>query len=198
MLTIRLNIRLMALVILAVGVLAGLCPPAQAGMEVKSEIPYRQDTGLSKAEYLISRGKHAAAIHELDNVIKRHPKSADAWSYKAYSTLQLGDKKKAMSYFKRALQIDPTHLGANKYLASLYLDVGQLSFAMEQMQVIRMVCGAMQCDELDDLEREIDAYKDGERAHTKDSAKEETDSADEDADSVESADDAAEDADVNP
>jgi Tfp pilus assembly protein PilF len=194
------KLRFIAPAMLALSLIAGGCPPVQAGMAVKSDIPYRQDTGLSKAEYLISRGKHAAAIHELDNVIKRHPKSADAWSYKAFSTLQLGDKKKAMSYFKRALQIDPTHLGANKYLASLYLDAGQLSFAMEQMQVIRMICGAMQCDELDDLEREVDAYKDGERVHAKEDEGGRAATADEegeDADSSENTESDAQDGSLN-
>lgn len=130
-------------------------------MKVKAEIPYREDAGLSKAEYLLARGKYAAAIGETNSIINRHPKSADAYTYRGYAYMQLGDAENALKNFNRALAISPAHLGANKYRADMYLADGQLSLALEQLQVIRMTCGSDQCEEQDDLERSINAYRNG-------------------------------------
>lgn len=132
-----------------------------ANIKLKAEIPYREDAGLSKAEYLLARGKYAAAIGETNSIINRHPKSADAYTYRGYAYMQLGDTENATKNFSRALAINPTHLGAHKYRADLYLADGQLSLALEQLQVIRMTCGSDQCEEQDDLERSLNAYRNG-------------------------------------
>lgn len=136
-----------------------MAAPAMAELDVKAEIPYREDAGLSKTEYLLARGRFAAAIGEAGAILKRHPKSADAYVYRGFAYMQMGETDNAKKDFDRALILNPNHLGANKYRADLYLADGRLAQALEQLQVIRMTCGAAQCEELDDLERAINAYK---------------------------------------
>jgi tetratricopeptide (TPR) repeat protein len=143
-----------------------LAPPAFAA-DVKGEIPYRQDSGLSKAEYFIARENYASAIAEAQNVLKRHPESADAYTYVGLSYQRLGDSAKAAEYYRKALRADPAHLGAHKYVADLYLDAGDVARALEQMQALRSVCGDTDCEELNDLERSINAAKTGERKSEK-------------------------------
>ena len=125
----------------------------------KPEVPFREDAGLISAEYYLSVGKYAQALSVLTGVLERHPGSADAYTYRGLAYEQLGDLKKARDNYNRAVTLNPTHLGANKYLASMYLNDGELDRAVEQMQVIRLACGTLECQELDELELEINKFK---------------------------------------
>jgi tetratricopeptide (TPR) repeat protein len=131
--------------------------------DTKTQIPYREDSGLTKTEYLISVGQYSAAIHTADDVLARHSQNADAYTYRGYAYYRLGDFAKAAGSYRKALILNPTHLGANKYLADMYLEAGDVSRALEQLQVIRMTCGNTDCAELNDLERSIDKFKQGSR-----------------------------------
>ena len=125
---------------------------------------YLADAGLTKAETQISEEHYAQAIDTLGGVIARHPVNADAYTYLGYAYRKLGDDAKALENFRRAVQVDPQHLGANKYLADVYLSQGNLQRAMEQLQVIRMICSGLDCAELNALQSEINAFhkkKDG-------------------------------------
>lgn len=132
---------------------------ASALAEPSYELPFRRDAGLTKAEYLISVENYAAAIETANDVLARHPTDADAFTYRGYAYLKLEQGEKAAADFKRALAADPAHLGANKYLAETYLAAGDAARALEQLQVIRAVCGLADCEELRVLEREIDTFK---------------------------------------
>ncbi len=123
------------------------------------EMIFRADSGLTKAEYLLAVGQYSAAIDTANQVLSRHPADADAYTYRGYALYRLGQNAEAAKNFKMALQLNPMHLGANKYLADTYLQSGDVSRALEQMQVIRMACGRADCEELNSLEREIDQYK---------------------------------------
>lgn len=123
------------------------------------EMIFREDMGLSKAEYLLAAGKFSAALDTANDVLKRHPDSADAYTYRGYAYYKLGEKAEAAKNFQLALKLNPTHLGANKYLADTYLDNGDVARALEQLQVIRLTCGRADCEELNALQRQIDRYK---------------------------------------
>ncbi|MBI1215110.1 MAG: tetratricopeptide repeat protein [Alphaproteobacteria bacterium] len=140
----------------------------------KADVPFRTDEGLTSAEYYLAVGKYAEALSVLKGVLARHPDDADAFAYRGYAYEKLGDLKSAERDYRRALLIDPRHLGANRYLASLFLRGGDLSRALEQLQVIRMVCGAMDCQEQDELEDEINKYKNGQKEPDAQAAPKET------------------------
>ncbi|MCK5518764.1 MAG: tetratricopeptide repeat protein [Alphaproteobacteria bacterium] len=137
----------------------------------EDSIPFREDSGLTKAEYLLSAGQFSAALNTADDVLARHPNNADAYTYRGYAYYRLGETAKASKNFKKALIINPTHLGANAYIAKIYLDKGNMARALEQMQVIRMTCGYMDCEELNMLKRNIDKYKRGDLQEEKSNAK---------------------------
>lgn len=157
--------RRMRIVVLAI--LLTLCftaaPPAQAEMQVREEVPLRQDSGLTKAEYLISKKKYAEALGECQNVLKRQGPNADAYTYLGIAYQRLGDDKQARQNFRSALALAPTHLGANAYMAHMYLLDGNMPKALEQMQAIRAICGATDCEELTELESAINAARMGEK-----------------------------------
>lgn len=156
--------RLSPIIFCALLGLALACPPAPAHAASKrAEVPFREDSGLISAEYYLSTGKYSQALSVLEGVINRHPQCADAFTYRGFAYHKLGDVRRAKENYEKAIQINPTHLGANRYLAATYLEAGDLRRAYEQMQVIRMTCGAQACQELDELEADINAYRNGQR-----------------------------------
>ena len=132
---------------------------AAPAFAAKGELIFRSDSGLTKTEYLLAVGKYTAAVETANEVLTRHPNSADAYTYRGYAYNKLGQGADALKDFQKALLLDPAHLGANKYLADIYLQKGDIPRAMEQMQVIRMTCGQLDCTELNELQREIDQHK---------------------------------------
>lgn len=143
----------MRLLIIAIALLT-LSQAARA-----DEMIYREDAGLTKAEYFLANAKYTAAVEAANDVLTRHPQNADAYTYRGVAYTHLGQNKEAIKDFQRALQINPNHLGANKYLADAYLQNGKENLAVEQMEAMRVICGQSNCSELDHLQAEIDQYK---------------------------------------
>lgn len=138
---------------------AAALPAGADELQLKSEVPFREDAGLSISEYYIAEGKYAQAVDAASGVLKRHPKSADAYAYRGYALMQLGDHAKAKESLQRAIAANATHLGANVYLGEIYLIEDNVAQALEQMQVVRMICGDIGCAELDTLQSSINAYR---------------------------------------
>lgn len=135
--------------------------PAVAEVKLREEVPFRIDSGLTKAEYFIATRKYAESIGESLAVIKRHGPQADAYTYLGIAYMRLGDEKKARENLGRAVALTPTHLGAHAYLTLMYLDKNNMPKALEQMQVLRAVCGASGCEELLMVESAINAARKG-------------------------------------
>lgn len=133
--------------------------PAKADVAKAEEVPFRTDSGLITAEYYLATGKYTQALDVLGGVLQRHPQNADAYTYRGFAYHKLGDLRKARENYNRALILDPKHLGANKYTASLYLAENNLPKAMEQLQAILYICAGMNCGEADELQNEINRYK---------------------------------------
>lgn len=155
---------MMRLVLALVVMLIAATPSAIAEVSVRDNVPFRQDSGLTKAEYFISTQKYAQAINEAEGVVKRQGPNADAYTYAGIAYERLGDDKKAFDNFRRALMVSPTHLGANTYLMQHYIASGNMPKAIEQLQVIRAVCGASGCEELNEAESAINNAKTGVKA----------------------------------
>jgi Tfp pilus assembly protein PilF len=140
-------------------IVALLSAPAFAQEDTKANVPFREDAGLITAEYYLATGKYTQALDALTGVLARHPKNADAYTYRALAYQNLGDLKKAREDYAQALAINPKHLGALKYTGSLFVQKGKLSQAMEVLYALRQICGPSACEEQDELEYEINNLK---------------------------------------
>lgn len=78
-------------------------------------------------------------------------------SRSGYSNRKLGDMAKAMTYYTKALNKEPKHLGANEYMGELYLELKNLPKAEERLGVLKNACG--NCEEYQELAEKVDAYK---------------------------------------
>lgn len=117
-----------------------------------------RETDFQKAEYLIKGDKCEEAIPLLQKVVADNARDADAWNYLGFCSRKLGKKEEALGYYQKALALDPKHKGAHEYLGELYLQMGDLPKAEEQLAVLKGLC-PNGCEELEDLEADIADYK---------------------------------------
>lgn len=134
--------------------------PARANDVAKAEeVPFREDAGLITAEYYLATGKYAQALDVIGGVLQRHPQNADAYTYRGYAYQKLGDNRKARESYRMALGLNPKHLGANKYMGSLWLTENDLARAMEQLQAMIYICAGHYCAEVDELQNDINRFR---------------------------------------
>lgn len=112
---------------------------------------------LAPFQELIEQEKYQHAIDQLTLALEKKPDDADLLNLIAYSHRKLDRLDAAMSYYQKAIAIDPGHRGANEYLGELYLRLGQLDKARERLAVLDSEC-FFGCEEYDDLKKAIAEY----------------------------------------
>jgi len=110
-----------------------------------------------QAKKLIDDEQYAKAIPLLQKSIQQKGEYADALNLLGYSNRRLGDMTKAMTYYTKALNKEPKHLGANEYMGELYLEMNNLPKAEERLAVLKGACG--DCEEYTELDGKIGDYK---------------------------------------
>jgi tetratricopeptide (TPR) repeat protein len=132
--------------------------PRPSPSQAKTKKEQARETDFEKAEYLIKGEQYEEAIPILQNVVADNPRDADAWNYLGYCTRKLGRKEESLGYYQKALAINPKHKGAHEYLGELYLMMGDLPKAEQQLAILQGLCPSG-CEELEDLEADIAAFK---------------------------------------
>ena len=103
-------------------------------------------------------GKFLVAIKHLERAIKTAPNNPDVYNLLGYSHRKLDQLEQAFDNYRKALKLDPRHLGANEYIGELYLRTNNIKKAEEHLEVLDDVC-LFGCDEYDDLKDAIEKYK---------------------------------------
>jgi tetratricopeptide (TPR) repeat protein len=122
-----------------------------------SSAPAEQPDLYKQAKELVDAKQYAQAIPLLQKSIQQKGEYADALNLLGYSNRKLGDMPKAMTYYTKALNKEPKHLGANEYMGELYLEMNNLPKAEERLAVLKGACG--DCEEYEDLDGQIKDYK---------------------------------------
>ncbi len=102
----------------------------------------------------INAGRYQDAITLLENVVTQQPKNADALNYLGFAHRKLGNKDKSLGYYQAALTNDPNHRGAREYLGELYIQMGDLPKAEEQLATLAKLCPSG-CPERNELNAAI-------------------------------------------
>ncbi len=147
------NFHIAAVILL--GLLAAPAATFAAGSSSSSES--EQADLYKQAKQLVDDEKYAKAIPLLQKSIKEKGEYADALNLLGFSNRKLGDKAKAMTYYTKALNLEPAHLGANEYMGELYLELNDLPKAEARLDVLKNACG--DCEEYGELEGAIADYK---------------------------------------
>jgi tetratricopeptide (TPR) repeat protein len=69
-----------------------------------------------------------------------------------------GNLERAFHHYHEALRLDPNHRGAHEYIGEAYLTAGDLAKAEDHLRHLDRLWPSP-CEERDDLQKAIDAYR---------------------------------------
>jgi Flp pilus assembly protein TadD len=102
----------------------------------------------------IAAKDYKAAIAGLNGLIDQGVKHPDVYNLLGFSLRKSGDRKDALTFYQKALEFDPDHKGALEYLGELYVEMGNMPKAQENVARLETLC-PQGCEELSDLKEAI-------------------------------------------
>jgi Flp pilus assembly protein TadD len=134
--------------------LVGTCMTASGALAV-DVVTSRDAPDLTSVRAKIKAKDFKAAIAELTPMLDTY-QHADVYNLMGFSLRKTGDTKQAYTFYRKALDFDPEHKGALEYLGELYVEIGQVDKARENVVLLKKLCPSG-CEELADLEQAIAA-----------------------------------------
>jgi tetratricopeptide (TPR) repeat protein len=110
---------------------------------------------LTSVRGKIKAKDYAGALVELRGLAEDN-QQADVYNLIGYTLRKTGDFETALTYYTRALELQPDHKAAREYLGELYVETGNMAKANEQLASLTQLC-PIGCEELDDLQKFIAA-----------------------------------------
>lgn len=139
-------------ILFAIVLLAAL---AAGNAHAVDNITSRDAPDLAAVRASLQAKDYKAAITALTPMLVTH-QHADVYNLMGFALRKSGDTKQAFTYYRKALDFDPSHKGALEYLGELYVQTGQIDKARENVARLRTLC-PNGCEELADLEQAIAA-----------------------------------------
>ncbi len=130
-------------------------PQLKKCVEKTTELLTDDDLYLQARAY-VEDGEYAMALDLLRRI--KNQNQPRVLNYIGYSTRKLGDVDEGITYYKKALSLDPNYNVAREYLGEGYLQKGDLASAKQQLAEIAKRCGVA-CEEYKDLAEEIAKYE---------------------------------------
>ena len=146
--------------------LAPFAPAMADGMSSTSRPPTlsrAQPNDFDLGVKAVQAGDYERALASLQKAVQDDPRNADAWNYIGFSQRNLKRFDQSLAAYRKALEINPDHRGANEYLGELYLKTGDLEMARERLARLQSLC-PRGCLEYDDLKKAVGTYQ---SAHNK-------------------------------
>jgi cytochrome c-type biogenesis protein CcmH/NrfG len=110
---------------------------------------------LTSVRAKIKAKDYAAALAELRDLAE-DVQQADVYNLLGYTLRKTGDVKTSLTYYTKALELQPDHKAAREYLGELYVETGNMEKATEQLAVLAKLCPGG-CEEREDLQKAISA-----------------------------------------
>jgi Flp pilus assembly protein TadD len=148
--------RVIAAITLLCGVLCAL--PALADVTDENPAATQLDPDYAAGKKAIEAKDWSGAIRFLSSAALRDTRNADIQNYLGYAYRNAGNFDLAFQHYEKALKLSPRHRGAHEYVGEAYLMIGNVAKAEEQLAALRAIC-LIPCEELEDLQKEIDAYR---------------------------------------
>lgn len=111
---------------------------------------------MREARGLIAEKRWAQAERILAAHAKAEPQDADVHNLLGFSLRNLGRLNESLVAYRRALELDPGHLGAHEYIGEAYVQLGDLARARAHLEALIRLCPSG-CSELDDLRASLAA-----------------------------------------
>jgi len=110
---------------------------------------------LTSVRAKIKAKNYAAALAELRDLAE-DTQQADVYNLLGFILRKTGDLKTSLTYYTKALELQPDHKAAREYLGELYVETGNLAKAKEQLAILAKLCPSG-CEEREDLQKAISA-----------------------------------------
>jgi cytochrome c-type biogenesis protein CcmH/NrfG len=108
---------------------------------------------LTSVRAKIKAKDYTAALAELRDLAE-DTQQADVYNLLGFTLRETGDFKTSLTYYTKALELQPDHRAAREYLGELYVETGNMAKAKEQLDVLARLCPGG-CEEREDLESAI-------------------------------------------
>lgn len=108
---------------------------------------------LTSVRAKIAAKDYKGALAELRDLAEDN-QQADVYNLLGFTLRKTGDFKTSLTYYTKALELEPDHKGAHEYLGELYVETGNMPKAQEQLAALTKLC-PNGCEELDDLKAAI-------------------------------------------
>ena len=108
---------------------------------------------LTSVRAKIAAKDYKSALAELRDLAEDN-QQADVYNLLGFTLRKTGDFKTSLTYYTKALELEPGHKGAHEYLGELYVETGDMPKAKEQLAALTKLC-PNGCEELDDLKAAI-------------------------------------------
>jgi hypothetical protein len=138
-------------------VLAGLvvaASPWVTSLQAAERPSLRDAPDLTGIRGLIKVEKFAEAITELDKMVAFGAEHADIFNLLAFSQRKSGDLNNAAINYRKALALEPDHLGALEYQGELFVMLKDMPAARANLARLVALCPSG-CEEREDLEKAI-------------------------------------------
>src|SRR5277367_1276818 len=124
--------------VVSLGLTPALMPaPAFAVDNMSStDAPY-----LTSVRAKIKAQNYAAALTELRDLAE-DVQQADVYNLLGFTLRKTGDFKTSLTYYTKALELQPDHKAAHEYLGELYLETGDAEKAKQQLDALSRLCPA--------------------------------------------------------
>ncbi|QND12486.1 tetratricopeptide repeat protein [Rhizobium leguminosarum bv. trifolii] len=110
---------------------------------------------LTSVRAKIDAKDYAGALAELRGLAEDN-QQADVYNLMGYTLRKTGDYRTSLTYYTKALELQPDHRAAREYLGELYVETGEMAKAEEQASSLKQLCPSG-CEELEDLQKVIAA-----------------------------------------
>jgi cytochrome c-type biogenesis protein CcmH/NrfG len=141
---------------IAVGVAIGLAPVLSSGPAYAVDNMSSTDApDLTSVRAKLKAQDYKAALAELRDLAE-DVQQADVYNLLGFALRKTGDFKTSLTYYTKALELQPDHKAAREYLGELYVETGNLDKAKEQLAALAKLC-PNGCEEREDLQKAISA-----------------------------------------
>ena len=143
-----------------IGLAAALLISAlSTGAGAVDNLTSRDAPDLTSVRAKIKAKDYSGALTELNSIAQtfQHP---DVYNLMGFSLRKSGDRAQAFTFYAKALDFNPDHLGALEYQGELFVETGQLDKARANRVRLQRLCPSG-CEELSDLEDAIEKASKG-------------------------------------
>ena len=117
-----------------------------------------RDPDYAAGKQAMEKKDWTEATKRFSIALKRDPDNPDLQNYLGYTHRNQKQFDLAFKYYKRAIELNPRHRGAHEYIGEAYLMTGDLASAEKHLAALREIC-LLPCEELDDLDKAVAAYR---------------------------------------